>query len=52
MLIPIVDANMRALKTTGWINFRMRALLVSFLAHHLDQDWRKGVYYLAQLFLD
>jgi len=50
--IPIVDANMRALKATGWINFRMRALLVSFLAHHLDQDWRKGVYHLAQLFLD
>ena len=50
--IPIVDANMRALMATGWINFRMRALLVSFLTHHLDQDWRRGTYHLAQLFLD
>ena len=49
---PLVDANMRALHATGWINFRMRALLVSFLTHHLDMDWRKGVYHLAQLFLD
>ena len=30
----------------------MRAMLVSFLCHHLDQDWRSGVYHLAQLFLD
>ena len=49
---PLVDANMRALATTGWINFRMRAMLVSFLTHHLDVDWRLGVYHLAQCFLD
>ena len=49
---PLVDANMRALATTGWINFRMRAMLVSFLTHHLDIDWRLGVYHLAQYFLD
>ena len=49
---PLVDANMRALATTGWINFRMRAMLVSFLTHHLDVDWRLGVYHLAQYFLD
>jgi deoxyribodipyrimidine photo-lyase len=30
----------------------MRAMLVSVLCHHLDIDWRKGVYHLAQLFLD
>ena len=50
--IPLVDANMRDLKATGWINFRMRAMLVSFLVYNLDQDWRLGVYHLAQLFLD
>ena len=50
--IPIVDACMRCLHSTGWINFRMRALLVSFLCHHLVMDWRKGAYHLAQLFLD
>lgn len=49
---PMVDANMRCLQATGWINFRMRAMLVSFFCHHLGQDWRDGVYHLAQLFLD
>ena len=49
---PLVDACMRCLTHTGWINFRMRAMLVSFLCYHLDQDWRRGVYHIAQLFLD
>lgn len=49
---PLVDACMRCLHQTGWINFRMRAMLVSFFCHHLDQDWRSGVYHLARLFLD
>ncbi len=49
---PLVDANMRAVAATGWINFRMRAMLVSFLTHHLDVDWRLGVYHLARHFLD
>lgn len=49
---PLVDACMRCLQATGWINFRMRALLVSVLTHHFDCDWRTGVYHLAQLFLD
>jgi deoxyribodipyrimidine photo-lyase len=49
---PLVDASMRCLLETGWINFRMRALLVSFFCHHLKQDWRIGGYHLARLFLD
>jgi len=49
---PLVDANMRCLHATGWINFRMRALLVSFLCHYLMQDWRRGVHHLSRLFLD
>ncbi len=49
---PLVDACMRCLIQTGWINFRMRAMLVSFFCHHLGQDWRDGHYYLASLFLD
>jgi deoxyribodipyrimidine photo-lyase len=49
---PLVDACMRCVIATGWLNFRMRALLVSFLCHHLDQDWRSGSYHLAQQFLD
>lgn len=49
---PLLDACMRCLIQTGWINFRMRAMLVSFFCHHLDQDWRLGVHHIAQLFLD
>lgn len=49
---PLVDACMRALQHTGWVNFRMRSMLVSFFCHHLDQDWRDGMYHLARLFLD
>ena len=49
---PLVDACMRAVNNTGWINFRMRAMLVSFLTMNLDQDWREGTYHLAQQFLD
>ncbi len=49
---PLIDACMRALEQTGWINFRMRAMLVSFFTLNLDQDWRDGVYHLARLFLD
>lgn len=49
---PMVDACMRALHSTGYINFRMRAMLVSFLCHHLNIDWRLGVHHLARLFLD
>jgi deoxyribodipyrimidine photo-lyase len=49
---PLVDACMKCLQATGWINFRMRAMLVSFFCHHLYQDWREATYHLAQLFLD
>lgn len=50
--IPIVDASMRALIKTGYLNFRMRAMLVSFLCHHLNIDWRRGVAHLGKQFLD
>jgi deoxyribodipyrimidine photo-lyase len=30
----------------------MRAMLVSFLCHYLEQDWREGAHFLARLFLD
>jgi deoxyribodipyrimidine photo-lyase len=49
---PIVDASMRALKANGWINFRMRAMLVSFACYHLWLDWRPVSRYLATLFTD
>ncbi|MFP8965640.1 FAD-binding domain-containing protein [Pokkaliibacter sp. CJK22405] len=50
--IPMIDACMRALIATGYINFRMRAMLVSFLCHHLNIDWREAAKPLARYFLD
>ena len=49
---PFLDACMRALKTRGWINFRMRAMLVSFAAYHLWLDWRLFKDFLACQFID
>lgn len=48
----MIDACMRALIHTGWINFRMRAMLVSFASYHLWLDWRYTAPYLAGLFTD
>ncbi|MGF1582157.1 MAG: FAD-binding domain-containing protein [Gemmataceae bacterium] len=49
---PFVDACIRALHQTGWTNFRMRAMLVSFASYHLWLHWRRPALYLAQQFLD
>lgn len=49
---PLVDACMRCLQSTGYINFRMRSMLISFLTHHLWLDWKRGAVHLAKLFLD
>ncbi len=49
--IPIIDANIHCLVQTGYINFRMRAMLVSFFVFNLWQDWR-DLHFLARNFLD
>ena len=49
---PMVDACMRSLCATGWINFRMRAMLVSFASYHLWLHWRRTGLHLARQFLD
>ncbi len=49
--VPIVDACMRCVVATGYINFRMRALVVSFFTFNLWQDWRE-LHFLARQFLD
>jgi deoxyribodipyrimidine photo-lyase len=48
----LVDACIRCLQQTGFINFRMRALLVSYGVFGLDLDWRDFGKYLASTFLD
>jgi deoxyribodipyrimidine photo-lyase len=49
--VPIVDACMRCVVATGYINFRMRAMVVSFFVFNLWQDWR-DLHFLARQFLD
>lgn len=49
---PLVDACMICLKETGFINFRMRAMVVSFFTHHLWQPWQSAAPILARWFLD
>ena len=49
---PFVDACMRFLHHNGWINFRMRAMLISFASQHLWLHWRGPGEHLARLFTD
>ena len=49
---PMIDACMRCLNATGFINFRMRSMLVSFACFGLHLDWRLIHPHLAQVFLD
>jgi deoxyribodipyrimidine photo-lyase len=49
--VPLVDACIRCLIETGYINFRMRAMIVSFFVFNLWQDWRE-LHFLARQFLD
>lgn len=49
---PFLDACMRCLSETGWLNFRARAMLVSVATMHLWLDWRAVGLHLARLFAD
>lgn len=49
---PFVDACMRALKATGWLNFRMRAMVAAFSSYHLWVDWKQPAEALARRFTD
>ena len=49
---PLVDACVAMLRQTGWINFRMRAMLVSVAAYPLWLHWRPVGLWLARQFLD
>ena len=49
---PMIDACMRSLQVTGWLNFRMRSMLVSFASYHLWLHWRETGLFLARQFLD
>ena len=49
---PFFDACMRSLIATGWINFRMRAMLQSVASYTLWLPWQETGLHLARLFLD
>lgn len=49
---PMVDACVAMLRETGWVNFRMRAMLVSVASYPLWLHWRPVGQWLARQFLD
>ena len=49
---PFLDACMRSLNATGWLNFRMRAMVTSFASYNLWQPWRASGLHLARQFTD
>ena len=50
--LPFLDACMRSLQATGWLNFRMRAMVMSVASYHLWLDWRAAGTRLGRLFTD
>jgi deoxyribodipyrimidine photo-lyase len=50
--IPIIDAAMRSLDKTGWMNFSLRAMVTSFMTNTLLLDEQKLSAALAELYLD
>ncbi len=49
---PFLDACMRSLNATGWLNFRMRAMVQSFASYNLWLPWRDTGLHLARQFTD
>jgi deoxyribodipyrimidine photo-lyase len=50
--LPFLDACMRYLRATGWLNFRMRSLIMATASYHLWLDWRAPGQQLARYFTD
>ncbi|MCO5193596.1 MAG: DNA photolyase family protein [Anaerolineae bacterium] len=50
--VPVVDAAMRQLRTTGWMHNRARMIVASFLTKNLLIDWRWGERWFMQNLID
>lgn len=50
--LPFLDAFMRYARATGWLNFRMRAMVQAVASYHLWLDWRDSGPVLARLWTD
>ena len=49
---PLVDASMRQLNSMGWMNFRMRAMCVTFLCINCGVSWHHGARYFMSKLVD
>ena len=49
---PIVDASMRQMKATGYMNNRSRLITANFLVRILGIAWQKGEQYFATMLTD
>jgi deoxyribodipyrimidine photo-lyase len=49
---PMVDASMRALVGTGYLNFRMRAMVATFFHYVLREWWRRGADFMYRHLID
>jgi len=50
--VPIVDAGMRELNSTGYMHNRLRMIVSSFLVKDLRVAWQKGERYFSKKLLD
>ena len=50
--LPFLDACLRYLRATGWLNFRMRSMVMAAASYHLWLDWRATGAILARRFTD
>ena len=50
--IPIIDAAMRQLKSSGWMHNRCRMIVASFLVKDLLIDWRWGELFFMKSLVD
>ncbi len=50
--IPLIDANMRELRESGYMSNRGRQVVASFLAKNLDIDWRWGARWFEHCLID
>ena len=50
--VPVIDAAMRQLNSTGWMHNRLRMIVAMYLSKNLLIDWRKGEKYFMQNLID
>lgn len=50
--VPIVDAGMRELWSTGWMHNRVRMIVGSYLCKHLRYHWREGARWFWDTLVD